>query len=154
MEYVQVIHSYQLWLQPYLGHPACLAPGLSSYLIRFKFRLPINKLMKCRRSYHILFRSKLSLHWMQILTYVILGAGAVATEVVYLAYKGDSAAMWSQSCGSFGGFCHKATASVAITFAVSLCYIGISLISSYKLFSKYDAPVGFYNNKGIEISAF
>nr|GMD90302.1 CASP-like protein 2A1 [Ipomoea batatas] len=90
----------------------------------------------------------------QILTYVIMGAGAVATEVVYLAYKGDSAAMWSKSCGSFGGFCHKATASVAITFTVSLCYIGISLISSYRLFSKYDAPVGFYNNKGIEISAF
>ncbi|XP_019154010.1 PREDICTED: CASP-like protein 2A1 [Ipomoea nil] len=90
----------------------------------------------------------------QILTYVILGAGAVATEVVYLAYKGDSAAMWSESCGSFGGFCHKAAASVAITFTVSLCYIGISLISSYRLFSKYDAPVGFYNNKGIEISAF
>lgn len=156
MEYVQAIHSYQLWLQPYLGHRACLAPGLSSYSIRFQFRLPINKAMKCRRAYHILFHSKLSLYWLllQILTYVIMGAGAVATEVVYLAYKGDSAAMWSKSCGSFGGFCHKATASVVITFTVSLCYIGISLISSYRLFSKYDAPVGFYNNKGIEISAF
>ncbi|CDP06128.1 unnamed protein product [Coffea canephora] len=89
----------------------------------------------------------------QVLAYAILGAGAVSTEVVYLAYKGDQAVTWSQACGSFNGFCRKATASVAITFVVMLCYAGLSLISSYRLFSKYDAPVG-YNNKGIEIAAF
>ncbi|KAL3508912.1 hypothetical protein ACH5RR_028313 [Cinchona calisaya] len=89
----------------------------------------------------------------QILTYAILAAGAVSTEVVYLAYKGDEAVTWSQACGSFNGFCRKATASVAITFIAMLCYAGLSLISSYRLFSKYDAPVG-YNNKGIEIAAF
>ncbi|XP_022855253.1 CASP-like protein 2A1, partial [Olea europaea var. sylvestris] len=89
----------------------------------------------------------------QLLTYLILSAGAISTEVVYLAYKGDASITWSQTCGSFGGFCRKATASIAITFIVTLCYAVLSLISSYRLFSKYDAPVPC-NNKGIEIPAF
>ncbi|KAK6154229.1 hypothetical protein DH2020_008477 [Rehmannia glutinosa] len=89
----------------------------------------------------------------QLLTYIILAAGAISTEVVYLAYKGDASITWSQTCGSFGGFCRKATASIAITFIVTLCYAGLSLISSYRLFSKYDAPVA-YTNKGIEVATF
>ncbi|KAK7301956.1 hypothetical protein RJT34_12833 [Clitoria ternatea] len=76
----------------------------------------------------------------QVLTYVIVGAGAVSMEVVYLAENGDAATTWSSACGYFGRFCHKAIASVAITFAVMLCYVLLSLISSYKLFTKYDAP--------------
>ncbi|KAL2466748.1 CASP-like protein 2A1 [Abeliophyllum distichum] len=89
----------------------------------------------------------------QLQTYLILVAGAISTEVVYLAYKGDASITWNQTCGSFGGFCRKATASIAITFVVTLCYVVLSLISSYRLFSKYDAPIA-YNNKGIEIAAF
>lgn len=89
----------------------------------------------------------------QLLTYLILAAGAVSTEVVYLAYKGDEAITWSKACGSYDGFCKKATASVAITFVVGICYALLSLNSSYRLFSKYDAPVA-YNDKGIEIAAF
>lgn len=79
---------------------------------------------------------------------MILAAGSVSTEVVYLAYKGDEDVTWSATCGSFGGFCRKATASVALTFIVVLCYAGLSLISSYRLFSKYEAPpVSAYSNK-------
>ncbi|KAL5550095.1 hypothetical protein UlMin_000271 [Ulmus minor] len=77
----------------------------------------------------------------QIMTYLVLAAGAASTEVVYLAYKGDTAVTWSAACSSFGRFCHKATASVATTFAVVVCYAVLSLISSYKLFSNFDAPL-------------
>ncbi|KAA8524929.1 hypothetical protein F0562_011433 [Nyssa sinensis] len=89
----------------------------------------------------------------QVLTYIILAAGAVSMEVMYLAYKGDEAITWSEACESFGGFCRKATASIAITFLVVICYALLSLISSYRIFSKYDAPIG-YNGKGIQIAAF
>ncbi|XP_030439596.1 CASP-like protein 2A1 [Syzygium oleosum] len=89
----------------------------------------------------------------QVLTYAILAAGAVSTEVLYLAYKGDAAITWSSACGSFGGFCHKATASVAITLAAAACYAVLSLMSSYRLFSRFDAPVPC-TSKGIEIPAF
>ncbi|KAL6999783.1 hypothetical protein U1Q18_000939 [Sarracenia purpurea var. burkii] len=87
----------------------------------------------------------------QILTYVILAAGAVSTEVVFLAYKGDVDITWGEVCGSFGGFCRRAAASAAITIVVALCYAALSLISSYRLFSKFDAPVGHGGSKGIEI---
>ncbi|GAA0163542.1 dehydrogenase [Lithospermum erythrorhizon] len=87
----------------------------------------------------------------QVLTYIILAAGATSTEVIYLAYKGDDSVTWSQACGSFGGLCRKATASVALTFIVTLCYACLSFISSYRLFSKYDPPVS-YNPKQTEIT--
>ncbi|OMO92692.1 hypothetical protein COLO4_17388 [Corchorus olitorius] len=89
----------------------------------------------------------------QILTYVILAAGAVSSEVLYLANKGDAAITWSAACGTFASFCHKATTSVIITFIVVACYALLSLISSYRLFSKFDAPVN-YPTKTIETTVF
>ncbi|XP_011036232.1 PREDICTED: CASP-like protein 2A2 [Populus euphratica] len=77
----------------------------------------------------------------QVLTYVILAAGTVSTEVLYLADKGDTSIAWSATCVSFGGFCHKALISTVITFVAVIFYAALSLLSSYKLFSKYDAPV-------------
>ncbi|XP_045824088.1 CASP-like protein 2A2 isoform X2 [Trifolium pratense] len=74
----------------------------------------------------------------QVLTYIILSVGASTMEVVYLAENGDSTILWSSTCGSFGQFCHKITASVALTFVALVCYVLLSLISSYKLFSKFD----------------
>ncbi|KAH7514453.1 hypothetical protein FEM48_Zijuj11G0091200 [Ziziphus jujuba var. spinosa] len=92
--------------------------------------------------------------YMQLLTYLVLGAGAVSTEVLYLAYKGDVAITWTAACETFGRFCHKGTASVAITFLVVACYAMLSLISSYKLFSKYEAPLSKQPTKGIEVATF
>ncbi|KAI3457578.1 hypothetical protein Pfo_014241 [Paulownia fortunei] len=95
-------------------------------------------------------RSTMSRAWTlflldQLFTYIILAAGAISTEVVYLAYKGDASITWSRTCGSTGGFCRKATASIAITFVIALCYASLSLISSYRLFSRY---------KGNEVATF
>ncbi|CAF2114909.1 hypothetical protein Bca4012_096550 [Brassica carinata] len=90
----------------------------------------------------------------QILTYVVLAAGAVSTEVLYLAYKGDNAITWSDACSSFGSFCHRATASVIITFVVVCLYVILSLISSYKLFTRFDPPATVDSNKNVEVSVF
>ncbi|CAM8990616.1 unnamed protein product [Rhodiola kirilowii] len=90
----------------------------------------------------------------QVLTYVILAAGAVACELLYLEHKGDEAVTWSEACGSYAKFCHKATASVAMTFVSVVVYAGLSLISSYRLFSKFDAPVCYNTGKGIENPVF
>ncbi|XP_027332576.1 CASP-like protein 2A1 [Abrus precatorius] len=87
----------------------------------------------------------------QVLTYIILGAGVASGELLYLAEKGDAPITWSSACGSFGPFCHKVIASTSITFVAVLCYVLLSLISSYKLFSKYDAPA---SNKGTDGAAF
>ncbi|TKY47342.1 CASP protein 2A2 [Spatholobus suberectus] len=89
----------------------------------------------------------------QVLTYLILAAEAVSAEVLYLAENGDAATTWSSACGYYGRFCHKGTASIAITFVAVVCYVVLSLISSYKLFSKYDAPAS-RPSAGIEVAAF
>ncbi|GFY97657.1 uncharacterized protein family [Actinidia rufa] len=62
----------------------------------------------------------------QILTYIILAAGAISTEVMYLAYKGDEAVTWSEACRSYGSFCRQAAAAIAVTFVVVLCYMVLS----------------------------
>ncbi|XP_062186287.1 CASP-like protein 2A1 [Phragmites australis] len=91
----------------------------------------------------------------QVFTYLILAAGAASAELLYLAYHGDKEVTWSEACGAFGSFCRQARTSVAITFGSVLCYILLSLISSYRLFSAYEAPVpSSMGNKGVEIAAY
>ncbi|KAJ1700020.1 hypothetical protein LUZ63_008532 [Rhynchospora breviuscula] len=90
----------------------------------------------------------------QVLTYLTLAAGAVSSEILYLAYNGDENVTWSRECNVFNTFCSKATTSVGITFGAVACYILLSLISSYRLFSSYEAPIPFLANKGTEIAVF
>uniref|UniRef100_A0A0D9W352 CASP-like protein n=1 Tax=Leersia perrieri TaxID=77586 RepID=A0A0D9W352_9ORYZ len=90
----------------------------------------------------------------QVFTYLILAAGAASAELLYLAYNGDKEVTWSEACGVFGSFCRTARTSVAITFGSVACYILLSLISSYRLFSAYDPPQPSLGNKGVEIAAF
>ncbi|CAK9324389.1 unnamed protein product [Citrullus colocynthis] len=89
----------------------------------------------------------------QLLTYLTLAAGTVSTEVLYLAYNGDTEITWSSACGTFGKFCSKATTSVVITFVVVAFYAFISILSSYKLFSRYNAPLPD-PSKQLQIPAF
>ncbi|KAH9305297.1 hypothetical protein KI387_009701, partial [Taxus chinensis] len=44
----------------------------------------------------------------QAFTYLILIAGAVATEVLYLAHEGDEQITWYKMCPYYGRFCNKA----------------------------------------------
>ncbi|KAJ3679481.1 hypothetical protein LUZ60_017492 [Juncus effusus] len=90
----------------------------------------------------------------QVLTYMILAAGTVSTEILYLAYNGDENVTWSKQCSVFDTFCSKATKSVGITFGAVLCYVFLSLISSYRLFSSYETPVPFLDSKATEIAVF
>ncbi|XP_042429969.1 CASP-like protein 2A1 [Zingiber officinale] len=90
----------------------------------------------------------------QLMTYIILAAGTVSTEILYLAYKGDVNVTWSEACSVFDTFCRRATTSVGITFGSAVCYLLLSLVSSYRLFSTFAAPVPFLSSKSQEIAAF
>ncbi|QCD79607.1 hypothetical protein DEO72_LG1g3252 [Vigna unguiculata] len=92
--------------------------------------------------------------FVQVLTYIVLAAGVVSTEVLYLAENGNTTTTWSSACGSFGRFCNKVTASIVITFVAVFCYVLLSLISSYKLFTKYDAPAACRPIAPIEVATF
>jgi len=92
---------------------------------------------------------------LQVFTYLILAAGAAAAELLYLAYNGDKEVTWSEACGVFGSFCRQARTSVGITFGSVVCFILLSVISSYRLFSTYEAPPSSaLGNKGVEIAAY
>ncbi|KAL0900120.1 hypothetical protein Bca101_084081 [Brassica carinata] len=75
----------------------------------------------------------------QVVTYAVLAAGAVSAETLYLAYKGNLNITWSSACDYYGIFCHKALVSVILTFLVSVLYMSLSFISSYRLFSRFEA---------------
>ncbi|KAG6484127.1 hypothetical protein ZIOFF_060921 [Zingiber officinale] len=90
----------------------------------------------------------------QLMTYIILVAGTVSTEILYLAYKGDVNVTWSEACSVLDTFCRRATTSVGITFGSTVCYVLLSLVSSYRLFSTFAAPLPFLSSKSQEIAAF
>ncbi|XP_078432814.1 CASP-like protein 2A1 [Wolffia australiana] len=89
----------------------------------------------------------------QVLTYLLLAAATAAADLVYLAHMGNERATWSKVCSTFGNFCRLGTAATGMTFAATACYVGMSLTSSYRLFSAYDAPVTPFISKGGEIAA-
>ncbi|CAN8269344.1 unnamed protein product [Cochlearia groenlandica] len=76
----------------------------------------------------------------QVVTYVVLAAASVSAETVYLTYKGNIDITWSSACDYYGNFCHKALFSVLFTFVVSILYVLLSFISSYRVFTRFEAP--------------
>ena len=155
MEYVQAtLFSQQPFLPCLVLLPQCLVFGPSSVSTRSHIiSLIIHSVLSSNDPLLIVLINLIT--WSsQILTYVVLAAGAVSTEVLYLAYKGDNAIMWSDACSSFGSFCHRATASVIITFVVVCFYVVLSLISSYKLFTRFDPPATVDSNKNVEVAVF
>lgn len=67
-------------------------------------------------------------------------SGSAVAEVVYLAEEGDREASWSEVCSYYGKFCYKTKVSLALHFMALVGFIALSLISAYRLFSKFDAP--------------
>lgn len=93
----------------------------------------------------------LKTHEQKVLTYVLLAAASAAAEILYLTHNGDDQVTWSKVCDMFGPFCRLAVASTGVTFGAAACFVGLSLVSSYRLFSAYDAPVPFLT-KGLEVA--
>ncbi|OAY64183.1 CASP-like protein 2D1 [Ananas comosus] len=76
----------------------------------------------------------------QVVAYLMVTSGSAVAEVVYLAEEGDREASWSEVCSYYGKFCYKTKVSLALHFMALVGFIALSLISAYRLFSKFDAP--------------
>ncbi|XP_077243666.1 CASP-like protein 2D1 isoform X2 [Tasmannia lanceolata] len=61
-------------------------------------------------------------------------------EILYLGYKGDRDVSWSEACSSYGKFCNKMVVSLVLHVVVLVCFIVLSLISAYRVFSRFEAP--------------
>ncbi|XP_064963554.1 CASP-like protein 2A1 [Musa acuminata AAA Group] len=119
----------------------------AAYSLFSAFYVAVPRPMTLSRSWTLFFLD-------QVLTYAILAAGTMSAELMYLAHYGDVKVTWSKECNVFGSFCKRATTSVGITFASVACYVLLSLVSSYRLFSAYETPIPFISSKGLEIASF
>ncbi|WOL18108.1 CASP-like protein 2D1 [Canna indica] len=76
----------------------------------------------------------------QVVAYLMVTSGSAATEVVYLAYQGNTEVSWSEGCSYYGKFCNKAKVSLSLHFVAFVCFIALSLVSAYRVFSRLEAP--------------
>uniref|UniRef100_A0A0D9VDV0 CASP-like protein n=1 Tax=Leersia perrieri TaxID=77586 RepID=A0A0D9VDV0_9ORYZ len=76
----------------------------------------------------------------QVSAYLVLTSASAAAEVVYLAREGNREVSWSEVCSYFGRFCNTATLSVALHAGALLCFMALSLISAFRVFSKFHPP--------------
>ncbi|KAG6544522.1 hypothetical protein Mapa_014040 [Marchantia paleacea] len=71
----------------------------------------------------------------QLIVYVLIGVTAAATEVAYLAEKGEADVAWPKQCNNFGRFCSQVGASVIVCFAAILTLVFLAVVSAKQLFS-------------------
>jgi len=119
-----------------------------SNLAGFKYLIVINAITAAYSVASILLSSVKSLaryDWLvfvldQAAAYLLLTSCSAAAEVVYLAREGDRQVSWGEVCSYFGRFCGRATVSVALQAAALLCFVALSLVSAFRVFSRFDGP--------------
>lgn len=82
------------------------------------------------------------------MAYLMVTSGSAVSEVLYLAHEGDRNVSWSEVCSYYGMFCSKIKVSLALHFVALVCFIVLSLISAYRVFSKFEAPSGLSEEDG------
>ncbi|XP_042520951.1 CASP-like protein 2D1 isoform X1 [Macadamia integrifolia] len=76
----------------------------------------------------------------QVLSYLMVTSTAAVVELLYLVYNGDKDVSWSEACSSFGSFCNRVKMALVLHAIALLCFLGLSLISAYRVFSKFGPP--------------
>lgn len=79
---------------------------------------------------------------MQASAYLLVTSASAAAEVLQLARRGDRDVSWGEVCSYFSRFCGKATVSVALHAAALACFVALSLVSAFRVFSKCHPPGG------------
>lgn len=86
--------------------------------------------------------------FLQIVAYLMVTSGSAVLEILYLAYNGDKEVTWSESCSSYGKFCHKMKLAVILHALALCCFIVLAVISAYRAFSTFEPP--FVPSKEVE----
>jgi uncharacterized protein (TIGR01569 family) len=77
---------------------------------------------------------------MQASAYLLVTSASAAAEVLQLARHGDRDVSWGEVCSYFGRFCGRATVSLALHAAALACFVALSLVSAYRVFSRCHPP--------------
>ncbi|XP_026392628.1 CASP-like protein 2D1 [Papaver somniferum] len=84
----------------------------------------------------------------QIVAYLVVTSGSSVIEILYLAYNGDKEVSWSEACSSYGKFCSRVKVALILHVFTFLCFLILSAISAFRVFSKFDPPS--IPSKGVE----
>ncbi|CAD6247564.1 unnamed protein product [Miscanthus lutarioriparius] len=71
----------------------------------------------------------------QASAYLLVTSASAAAELLQLARRGDREVSWGEVCSYFGRFCGKATVSLALHAAALACFVALSLVSAFRVFS-------------------
>jgi len=66
---------------------------------------------------------------------LLVTSASAAAELLQLARRGDREVSWGEVCSYFGRFCGKATVSLALHAAALACFVALSLVSAFRVFS-------------------
>ncbi|XP_062223710.1 CASP-like protein 2D1 [Phragmites australis] len=119
-----------------------------SNLSGFKYLVGINAVTAAYAVASILlssFKSLAQYDWLiflldQAAAYLLVTSASAAAEVLQLARRGDREVSWGEVCSYFGRFCGKATVSLALHAAALACFVALSLVSAFRVFSKCHPP--------------
>ncbi|TVU33107.1 hypothetical protein EJB05_24892 [Eragrostis curvula] len=120
-----------------------------SNLSGFKYLVVINAVAAAYSVASILlssFKSLAHYDWViflldQAVAYLLVTSASAAAELLQLAQHGDREVSWGEVCSYFGRFCGKATLSLALHAAALACFVVLSLLSGFRVFSKFHPPV-------------
>ncbi|KAL8243397.1 hypothetical protein R6Q59_009655 [Mikania micrantha] len=77
----------------------------------------------------------------QVVTYLMVACVGSIGEILYLAYNGNQKVTWSEACSSYGRFCGRLNLILVIHFIAMLCFFVLSLISAFRVFSRFEPPL-------------
>ncbi|XP_021906036.1 CASP-like protein 2D1 isoform X2 [Carica papaya] len=75
-----------------------------------------------------------------IIAYLLVTSGSAVLEILDLTYNGDREITWSEACSSFGNFCHKIKVAVILHAFLLSCFVILSVISAFRVFSFFGPP--------------
>ncbi|DAD49586.1 TPA_asm: hypothetical protein HUJ06_032052 [Nelumbo nucifera] len=79
-------------------------------------------------------------HRTRVVAYLMVTSAAAVIEILYLAYNGDKDVSWSEACSSYGRFCSRVKVALVLHALALLFFLVLSLISTYRVFSRYQPP--------------
>lgn len=76
----------------------------------------------------------------QVTAYLMVTSGSAVVEILFLAHEGDKEVSWSEVCSYYGRFCSRTMLSLVFHLVALLCFLALSLVSAFRVFSKYEVP--------------
>ncbi|XP_076927726.1 CASP-like protein 2D1 [Bidens hawaiensis] len=76
----------------------------------------------------------------QVVAYLMVACVGSIGDIVYLVYNGNQKVTWSEAFSSYGRFCGRLNLTLVLHFIAWICFIVLSMISSFRVFTRFEPP--------------